>query len=58
MINSSYSKKAALLLTLCLFILVGSVVDYPGAGCILMLILLPQEGLPETKSESLTQDFM
>lgn len=30
-------------------------VDSPGAVCILMLITLPQEGLPGTGSESRTQ---
>ena len=31
------------------------VVDSPGAVCILMLIPLPQEGLPGIRSESGTQ---
>jgi hypothetical protein len=33
-------------------------VDSPGSVCILMLSQLPQEGLPGTRSELRTQDFM
>jgi hypothetical protein len=35
-----------------------SIVDSPDAVCILMLIQLLQEGLPGTRSESHTQNFM
>jgi hypothetical protein len=33
----------------------NSVVGCPGAVCILMLIMLPQEGLPQERSKPLTQ---
>ena len=36
----------------------GSVEDSPGAVCILMLIQLPQDGLPGVRSKSCTLDFM
>ena len=36
----------------------GSVMGSPCAVCILMLIQIPQEGLPVMRSESHTQDFI
>ena len=42
-------------LVLCIVLIYFLVVGSPGVVCILMLIPAPQEGLPETRSESSTQ---